>query len=440
MKRVVVWGWHSPSGLSVIKRLQERQQIEVIAWVGKAQECTHDLNEFLHQFGLGDHGYSGAAAPYYDQIYPCLPRFLELFSRVSFSMGRSFQEMLHIFNGYCDYIAAMYRDNRVDAVLFNNIPHFGVDTLLYEIAQAMGIKTVLTYQSLVPNRFFYVDRVEDFGLFTDPLPSTELPFQSIEPGFRKPLFYMRNASQKREYCLLSLFNNLLRMVVLKKNKPMTLAGALHKYQVCREYGRYASGMQQHAPDLAANFVYFPLQLQPELTTAALGGMYADQLLAIEHLSEMLPDDWKIYVKENPKQTRRQRDALFFQRLARVKKAQYIPATYDTYALLEHSRFVSAVTGTVGWEAISGGKNSLVFGKAWYRTLPGVFQYQDKPSLQEILAYRIEHHELEALYNELMAKTVEGVMDPVYQAIVPDYDESRNVDCLETFLRQALGLR
>ena len=63
-------------------------------------------------------------------------------------------------------------------------------------------------------------------------------------------------------------------------------------------------------DFNCRYVYFPLQLQPEMTTSALGGVYMDQALAIEHLSVILPNDYKIYVKENPKQRNFMRDPYF----------------------------------------------------------------------------------------------------------------------------------
>ena len=64
-------------------------------------------------------------------------------------------------------------------------------------------------------------------------------------------------------------------------------------------------------------MYFALQLQPEMTTSALGGPFKDQALAIETLARLLPPGVRILVKENPKQGAYQRGPMFFHRLARI---------------------------------------------------------------------------------------------------------------------------
>ena len=116
-------------------------------------------------------------------------------------------------------------------------------------------------------------------------------------------------------------------------------------------------------DFNRKFVYFPLQYQPEMTTSTLGGDFSDQMLAIEHLLRILPDDTWIYVKENPKQTGAMRGPQFFDRLDRIPNLIVLPSYANTFELIDKSEFVATVTGTVGWEAICKGKKCTGFRNA-----------------------------------------------------------------------------
>ena len=180
-----------------------------------------------------------------------------------------------------------------------------------------------------------------------------------------------------------------------------------------------------------------MQLQPELTTSALGGIYVDQLLALEQLSSILPDGWKIYAKENPKQTPRQRGKFFFKRLNAIPNVEYLSSKINTHYLIEHSQLVSVVTGTAGWEAISGGKPVLVFGKAWYASLPGVYKYCDDIDIKKISSTSINHNDLEIKLNKLLNNAYEGVVNPEYNGIVQNYNDAKNVEYMLKYLRKIL---
>ena len=145
---------------------------------------------------------------------------------------------------------------------------------------------------------------------------------------------------------------------------------------------------------AEKYVYFPLHLQPEMTTDTLGGIYYDQLLAIEKLRNILPDDWYIYVKENPKQTAYMRGLRFFERLSQIKNVRLLNKDVNTYDIMQDCQFVATITGTAGWEAITGGKPALVFGLALYRYLSGVSIYHDGITVKEILENNIDIVKLE----------------------------------------------
>lgn len=438
MKKVVIWGWHTESAVTAIKSLQKKGRIDIVAWFGEAKVCTHDLDAFLHQFKLGERSYSGAVKEIYTHVYQSFPEFMEIYSRVSFSMGKTYQETLHIFNMYFDFFAEMLQKNRVELVLFSNLPHFGVDFLLYKIAKSFNIPVVMPNQSLIPNRFFYVTDIDDFGRFEEVADNPEELELHIEKKYTKDLgYYMSNIPKVRKCCFSSLANDLLHLLVLKKKKPMTLTGAVQKFQICRAFNRQAPRHTVDQIDMSRKFVYFPLQLQPELTTSALGGIFEDQLLALERLSRLIPDDWLIYAKENPKQTQRQRDKFFYQRLASIDKTVYVSTSINTYALIENCQFVSTITGTAAWESISGGKCALVFGKAWYLNLPGVFEYSDDVALHDILDFRIDHAQLEQAYNRLIRKTATGVVDHDYIPLVENYSHSQNAIFLEAFASKFL---
>ena len=166
-------------------------------------------------------------------------------------------------------------------------------------------------------------------------------------------------------------------------------------------------------------------MQPEMTTSAIGGVYVDQLLAIERLSRHLPPDMKIVVKENPKQTAYQRPHSFFERLAAVPNALLVPSDCDTYRLIRDSDLVATVTGTAGWEAINLGKPTLVFGKAWYESLPGVIKYSSALDIAGMVGFPIDKLAVEKTYRDLMGRAYPGIISSPYFKLSPGLNIARN---------------
>lgn len=185
-----------------------------------------------------------------------------------------------------------------------------------------------------------------------------------------------------------------------------LTKSLGKYFQLNRYNKDSLRIVQSV-DFTKKYVYFPLHLQPEMTTDVLGGKYVDQLLAIEKLSNMLPNDWHIYVKENPKQKSYMRGRYFFERLSLIPNVVFVDRTVDTYKLMESAQFVSTIIGTAAWEAITGGKNALIFGKTWFEHFPGIFRFEEVKSVEEILQYKISHDDIQRAINILRRKSIKG---------------------------------
>jgi hypothetical protein len=206
----------------------------------------------------------------------------------------------------------------------------------------------------------------------------------------------------------------------------------------RNYSKAVTKEYNKNISLDQNYIYFPLHNQPERATAIFGGIYLDQLLAIERLSELIPKDWHIYVKENPKQKGAYRDSLFFQRMKLIPNLSFLPKETNTHELIRYSQFVATIVGTAGWEAVTGGKNVLIFGwGVWYKNLPGVYKYHPDIDIQELAKARIDHHELEKKTAELYNKCGTGIVNfqhiPTIQNFNADNNSHMVVDSLKKIL-------
>jgi hypothetical protein len=357
------------------------------------------------------------------------------------------QDFHDYYHAVCDAIARELVARRVTHVLFFNILHLSYDTALYHVAQALGLQMSFVTQSILPNQFFSMFDPADLGAFeVDP----EAQPLDIEKGSKPDLFYMQGIKQEREEgaritgkAILQLLAFLALKRPYKAFNPFYVARLLrHMKKTYSEFPKwrdpFARFFHEDAfayfdtlaqfeggpVDLSGDYVYFPLQLQPEMTTSALGERFRDQAYAIERLAGILPDGVRILVKENPKQGGYMRGPMFFHRLRRIPSVTFLPSWADTHALTGGAKFVAAITGTAGWEAVRAGTPALVFGKAWYRSFAGVHEWREGITYDEIIQ-PFAHDDLEQAAGSLIARTHEGVVDRHYTKIVPDYEEASN---------------
>jgi len=323
------------------------------------------------------------------------------------------------YNGFLITFYKAYQlltEKNIGLILHANIPHEGFDFVIHRIACYLRIPSVLCHQSLIPNRFWLSSNVPDFGCFAN-LPDLYSPESS---GYRLPdnWFYMRGSQRDASYKLRDLIWEIVR-------RPYRLPPALIRFAYAYQFRRNVQNLTEKNIGNCP-FIYFPLHLQPELTTAAVGGIYADQLLALEALSSVLPSNYLIYVKENPKQTEKQRGPLFYKRLAALKNVRLLSKSENSLDLIKASKGVATITGTAGWEALFHGKPVLVFGYAWYREFSGVTMFSEEFDVQQFLnSTPPEHSVLVSALDRALQKSGKGVVDPAYRELVPGFDVSVN---------------
>jgi capsule polysaccharide modification protein KpsS len=131
-----------------------------------------------------------------------------------------------------------------------------------------------------------------------------------------------------------------------------------------------------------------LHYQPEETSCPTGGVYADQILIIQLLNDVLPKDVHIVVKEHRTQfyisneSASGRSLDFYQRaLAISDRVHFVSVDEDPFYLIDRALATITISGTIGWESAIRGTPALVFGRAWYENMPRVFKVKTREELQ-----------------------------------------------------------
>lgn len=370
----------------------------------------------------------------YDALYKNILTFLDMYARNGqlsqdlYSL-KNLHDHLNIFNMLVNHFYTVFKTNEIDLFIIQRAPHLGIDYIKCLLAKEMNIKCLILEQSLFPNRFFYYWDLEDYGEFNTASQIYEKEDIKIEEKVEKDLFYVKPVKMPLKERLRTPFfyHRSLRNAFTKEN----ILSTIYNYNMYRNYKKYKNYIVSSDVDFNAKYVYFAMHLQPEKTTSSWGGIYNDQILALERLSQLIPEDWYVYVKENPYQGSFMRGEWFYKRLSMIPKVKVVPNNTNTYKLTKGSQFVSTITGTVGWEAVSGGKNVVAFGwGTWYKTLPGCFMYSQDLDPETIADNVIDHHEVEKKLSELDAKMGRGaVVYEGYESIIPDFSFEKNVENL-----------
>lgn len=371
------------------------------------------------------------------------------------------QDYLDYYHILADAYAQEIEETGATHALFMNIPHLGYDVILYHVAKTLGLKVLIVSQTFFADSFFSLERIEDFGHLNPQ--AADGPAIPIEKGSAPDLFYMDTRWQERgprgklnakavlallKHVVLKrpgklfspsyIFGNLKRMKDVYGGLPDwrdPFSKFFHTNELA--YFEHLAGYEDKPVDLNVPFVYVPLHNQPEMSTQSLGGVFRDQVLAVEAMASVLPEGWRIYVKENPRQGAYARGPMFFHRLARIRGVQFVPSETSTHELSTRAKITATVAGTAGWEALRKGKPVVVFGGGWWRDFPGVFPWQPGMDLAAIAETTFPHEALEQAFGNLQSRCHKGVIELLYKDRTAGIDLAVNADAVADTLRGLL---
>ncbi|QWD16526.1 hypothetical protein G6700_01750 [Polynucleobacter paneuropaeus] len=403
---------------SIIDEFKTRlDSVFVISSTSKADVDFWDLHflriEFQNTFEYEEFT---ACIKYINQNYEVISN---ISNRGFYYLPRNSSENKNYISMLANFYFGYIKKNNIKNVIFSNIPHEANIYTLYLVSKFLKLNIVFCYQSHIPDRFFLINDISQFGNFKNIKLSNRLSAQYSLP---KEWSYMRNLKKDFSYNL----SNLLKEVITKPIRaPLAMVRYFHASCYRKNIKKYTKKV-----DFGSDYVYFPLQLQPELTSSILGGDYSDQLLALESLSNSIPDGMRIYVKENPKQTELERGEYFFKRLSQLKNVELVGRSEDSRRLIKNSRLVALLNGTAGWEALFFKKSVLVFGRCWYQHFPGVKIYTPGMRFVEMTSQNFyTESELSKMHNDIMERAGKGVVDDHWMTAFDKFDKNKNAKCV-----------
>jgi hypothetical protein len=365
---------------------------------------------------------------------------------------RHYYDVLRYWSGVLDRLSP-------DLIVFSMSPHIVYDYVLYALARHRGIATVMFDRIGLAG---YVYATQEIG----GLPVAALANDTRTLGSHFSEFLSRS-SQGGAAAVPANFKKKLQRFAMKENatpglprglwfevlragyllkrfgigpvqnsyikqpdhqpaqsRPNALQLASGRFRAQFSKWRLRGRLEKLAllPDVGVNYVLLALHYQPERAAVPLGGSLGDQTLIVDLLAKSIPQDWQLVVKEHPWQLQpfsrgeTQRSDDFYERVTRYPNVRLLPANATVGDYLEKARAVATITGSVGWQALCLGVPALVFGAAWYRKCPGVFEVRSGADIRRAVVqidggFRASAKEIEQFLIEIEQSCVAGFLEP-----------------------------
>ena len=379
--------------------------------------------------------------------------FLKMMDRQNFNGALTYYERISTYHSQIMYWKGVLEHFRPDVVVYRIEPHVSHEYALYALCRLMNIPTIMFQRTSLPGHVYPVSSFEEGSeiirkAYSRALEMSNPPNASLSPETISHLekltqtydeaipFHLKYklSHYKKSGDFAGPISTLWRVAkVLFKafkhkkaglevdpnhlsKKYHTNMGSFKRKKLLAHYNRLAKSV-----DLTKPYVFTALQCEPERQTCPVGGLFGNQYLMIDLLSKLVPDDWKIYVKEHVSQFKdyqaveRAKTTEFYNRIVSRPNVEIVPLTYTSFELIDHAKASATVSGTVGWESVVRGKPTLLFGYSWYRDCKGVFVTQTiedcEKAIREIKnGYKINMNEVKRFAQVVENCSVRGYND------------------------------
>jgi hypothetical protein len=425
--------------INVAKRLEDNGVLPVyfVHWASDSAVIEKEFNKNCYLQTLED-AWKGLGFPkhlnpkaldegYFKEIAWYELNALKMMDRLD-PLGNefSFQERRYFFQDLVGYWLSCIDEYGIDVVISPSIPHRVFDYALYVACKIKGLKFLMFQMVPFGSTSILIDNIDNMDIDLDvgvgQLAGVNLPdnvkekIERVKRDYKSAMpEYMVSHAKNQKISFKRLKSELLAPVAKVflsyfgyKKSPNTYwvekgkVPSVSRYSWLSHYvmsvrrsikvhsmrKQYESLTTDNVPD---KFVLFALHYQPEETSCPTGGSYADQICLLKLLLEILPTDIKIVVKEHKSQfyTHQEsasgRDSSFYQRLACLSdRVTFASVDAVPFELIDRAMATVTISGTIGWESAVRGTPTLVFGRAWYESMPRVHKLKSKNDLLNVI--------------------------------------------------------
>ena len=126
---------------------------------------------------------------------------------------------------------------------------------------------------------------------------------------------------------------------------------LRDYYTSRKNKKFSENFNYYPLEKIKKFVYFPLQIQPEIAVDAAAPFFANQLETARQVAMSLPDDYTLVVRDVPVMaTSGRRSCSYLEKLARTPNVKLIDYRISPQEVLKQADLVVSPGGTTLAEA------------------------------------------------------------------------------------------
>ena len=375
----------------------------------------------------------------------------------------SHEEIMKIVQVRIKSILKFLTEEKPDFIIFFALGTIG-NMLLYHIAKKLGVKVLCTEIARLGDLMVLT---EDFNTITgvkevyEKIVREELKPKFIEEATRivknfseKKVSYINYTSgQKKPHISLArrlqVYFNIFKTYWDERKYSLydnpSSPWHFFKYKIIIKFRKLIGYQNFYQPaNWQEDFVFYPLQCEPELSLLNIAPFYTDQLMVIRAIAQSLPLHYKLYIKEHPMMLNKRKRS-YYKELLKIPNVVLVDTNLKSFDLTVQSKLVITITGTVGWEAALLGKPVITFGNIFYNNAPSVKKchgLEDLPALVNA-QLALPTDQLKGTINFVAAILENGVADMPYfqleQATSEQLQTNQNVGNLANLAAQKIGL-